>query len=38
MNMEIWEVGTLNQLFIRSSYTDINFFNKNKLVETLRSL
>ena len=36
--MEIWEVGTLNQLFIRSSYTDINFFNKNKLVETLRSL
>ena len=28
MNMEIWEVGTLNQLFIRGSYTEIKFSKK----------
>ena len=25
MNMEIWVVGTLNQLFIRESYAQIKF-------------
>ena len=25
MNMAIWVIGTLNQLFIRGSYTEINF-------------
>ena len=24
MNMAIWVIGTLNQLFIRGSYTEIN--------------
>ena len=35
MNMEIWEVGTMNQLFIRGYYTEIKFSkkkNKNKAV------
>ena len=31
MNMEIWEVGTLNQLFIRGSYTEIKFSKKKKV-------
>ena len=26
MNMEIWLVGTLNQLFIRGSYNEIKFW------------
>ena len=25
MNMDIWETGTLNELFIRGSYTQIKF-------------
>ena len=25
MNMRIWEIGTLNQLFIRGSYTEIKY-------------
>ena len=25
MNMYIWEVGTLNQLFIKDSYTQVKF-------------
>ena len=25
LNMDIWEIGTLNQLFIRGSYTQVNF-------------
>ena len=28
MNMGIWVIGTLNQLFIRGSYTQINFSKK----------
>ena len=28
MNMYIWTIGTLNQLFIRGSYTQIKFFKK----------
>ena len=28
MNMCIWEIGTLNQLFIRGSYTEIKFPRK----------
>ena len=31
MNIDIWVVGTLNQLFIRGSYTKLNFW-KNKVV------
>ena len=31
MNMDIWEVGTSNQLFIRGSYTETKF-SKNKVV------
>ena len=34
--MEIWVVGTLNQLFIRASYTEANF--SKKVVAKLRSL
>ena len=25
INMRIWEIDTLNQLFIKGSYTEINF-------------
>ena len=28
MNMDIWVVGTTNQLFIRGSYTEIKFSKK----------
>ena len=28
MNIYIWEIGTLNQLFIRGSYTQIKFSNE----------
>ena len=28
MNMLIWEIGTLNQIFIRGSYTEIKFSKK----------
>ena len=28
MNMGTWVVGTLNQLFIRGSYTEIKFLKK----------
>ena len=31
MNMDIWIVGTSNQLFVRDSYTE-KFFSKNKVV------
>ena len=30
--MDIWIVGAPNQLFIRGSYTEANFFSKNKVV------
>ena len=33
--MDIWEVGTLNQLSIRGSYTEKNFFQKDKVVRKL---
>ena len=37
--MDIWVVGTLNQLFIRGSYTETKFFKKIKeLIGKLRSL
>ena len=39
MNIDIWVVGTLTQLFIRGSYTAIRFSKKNKIVVAkLRSL
>ena len=28
LNMDIWLVGTSNQIFIRGSYTEINFSKK----------
>ena len=28
INMDIWVIGTLNQLFIRGSYTEIKFSKK----------
>ena len=28
MNIRIWEIGTLNQLFERGSYTEIEFSEK----------
>ena len=28
MNMDIWVVGTMNQLFIRGSYTETKFSKK----------
>ena len=28
INMEIWVIGKLNQLFLRNSYTEINFSKK----------
>ena len=28
MNMDIWVIGTLNQLFVRVYYNQINFFKK----------
>ena len=28
--MDIWEVGTLNQLFVRDSYTETTFSKKKK--------
>ena len=28
INMEIWEVGTMNQLFLRGYYTEIKFSKK----------
>ena len=31
MNMYIWEIGAVNQLFVRSSYTQIKF-SKNEVV------
>ena len=31
MNMDIWIVGTSNQLFVRDSYTE-KYFSKNKVV------
>ena len=37
-NMGIWVVDTLNQLFIRGSYTEIKLFQKTKLVAKLFSL
>ena len=33
--MDIWEVGTLNQLSIRGSYTENFFFQKDKVVRKL---
>ena len=39
MNVDIWVVSTLNQLFIRDSYNEIKFLKKIKqLVMKLRSL
>ena len=39
MNMDIWVVGTSNQLFIRGSYTETKFSKKSEhLLEKLRSL
>ena len=39
MNVDIWVVSTLNQLFIRDSYNEIKFKKKIKqLVMKLRSL
>ena len=42
INMEIWEVGTMNQLFLRGYYIEIKFSKKKKkikqLVGKLRSL
>ena len=35
MIMDIWEVGTLNQLSIRGSYTEKKFFQKDKVVRKL---
>ena len=32
MNMYIWALGTLNQLLIRGTYTQINFSKKNEAV------
>ena len=32
MNVDIWVVSTLNQLFIRDSYTEIKCSKKNKVV------
>ena len=34
MNMYIWTIGTLNQLFIRDSYTQIKFSKKFKKWQT----
>ena len=31
MNMYIWGIGTLNQLFIKGSYTQIKF-SKNEII------
>ena len=36
MHIDIWIVGTLNELFIRDSYTEVNF--SQQLVAKLRSL
>ena len=36
--MDIWEVGTLNQLFVRDSYTETTFSKIKRLVAKLRSL
>ena len=30
MNMYIWDIGTVDQLFVRSSYTQIKFSKKTK--------
>ena len=39
MNMEIWAVGTLNQLFMRGPHTEIKLSKKKKhLVAKLYSL
>ena len=32
MNVYIWAIGTLNQLFIRGSCTQINIFPENEVV------
>ena len=35
--MDIWVVGTLNQLFTRDSYTEIKLLKKQELAGEIRS-